>query len=229
LFVTSINEAKTAAKFLAKQRNIAEAGVFYINDDFGLGGFNEFKKSYAELGGQVVWQESWEKGGTNFRNALAKLPKNLKSLYIIGYEAGLGLAVKQAREAGFSGTIMTTVGLSVPPWRAAAGAAANGAYYTAAEFSTTQPNPTAQAFISTFKTKFQTEPNAFSAFAYDLATLVGRAAMSANGDPEKTAQLLASAPAMEGANGLLSFDANREVPLPLKVMQVDNGAEIPVQ
>ena len=152
LFVTAENEATAMSKFL-HGKGINRCAVFYINDDFGLGGLNTFTKDYAAVGGQVTWSESWRKDGSDFRSSLQKIPPGTPALYIIGYEAGLGLSVKQARETGFTGNICTTVGMSLPPWRSAAGEAAEGVFFTNTDYTPDSSRPETKAFVAAFQAK----------------------------------------------------------------------------
>jgi len=224
-FVTAKNEAQTMSQFLRKDKDISKVGVFFINDDFGLGGVKEFEKSFAESGGEVVWKDSWEKGKTDFKSSLFKIPKDAQALYVIGYEAGLGLAVRQARETEFQGIICTTVGMSVPPWRAAAKEAADGVFYTSTGFSPDNPEPNAVNFVKTFQELYGDKPNSFAAFAYDSMFLLGKAIQSNGDNPLAVAKTLAVTAPIQGVFGNIRFNEEGEADLPLAIWQFKDGRE----
>jgi branched-chain amino acid transport system substrate-binding protein len=233
LFVTAENEATTMATFLSK-KGIKSCAVFYINDDFGLGGLNVFRKEFATSGGTLAWTESWEKGGADFRSSLQKIPRDVSALYVIGYEAGLGLSVKQAREIGYSGLICTTVGMSVPPWRAAAAEAAEGVYFTNTDFSANSERAETKAFVDAFQKMHGSKPNPFSAFAYELTLSLGRAlhdASSTNGapTPKVVSSSLQSSPSRATSLGPIQFGTKRDANPVLSVWTIRNGEEQPVE
>ena len=233
LFVTAENEAATMSRYLGS-KGVKRAAIFYINDEFGLGGLKRFGEQFPKTGGQVVWSDSWEKGGSDFRSSLQRMPKDVEALYIVGYEAGLGLSVKQAREIGYGGLICTTVGMSLPPWRAAAAEAAEGVIYTNAGFTPDSTHPATRDFVVRFKAMHGVAPNAFAAFAYDAAMAVGRSIQSvaAKGEvptPAAVSKQMLSSPALDGALGTVQFDSVGEADLPLAIWTFKDGKESPVK
>jgi branched-chain amino acid transport system substrate-binding protein len=231
LFVTAENEASAMSRFL-NGRQVTKAAVFYINDDFGLGGLEAFTRDYGAAGGTVVWKESWRKDGTDFRSSLQKLPKDAQALYIIGYEAGLGLSVKQAREAGYTGIICTTVGMSLPPWRAAAGEAAEGVFFTNTDYTPASTRLETKNFVDAFRSKHGSAPNSFSAFAYEMAMSLGLAVQdqAKSGLPIEASFLSKKLQSMQprpSSLGLIRFGEERDANPELSIWTIRNGQEQP--
>lgn len=231
LFVTAENEASAMSRFLI-DRGVTKAAVFYINDDFGLGGLNTFTRDYGVAGGTVAWKESWRKDGTDFRSSLQKLPKDAQALYIIGYEAGLGLSVKQARETGYTGLVCTTVGMSLPPWRAAAGGAAEGVFFTNTDYTPESPRLETKSFVDAFRAKHGSTPNSFSAFAFEMAMSLGLAIQdeAKSGLPIKASAISEKLQSMQprpSSLGSIRFGKERDANPELSIWTIRNGQEKP--
>jgi len=59
-------QGKIVAKWVI-EKGFKNAAILYLNNDYGTGLKDGFKEEYAKLGGQVVIEEAFEKGATDFR------------------------------------------------------------------------------------------------------------------------------------------------------------------
>jgi len=228
LFVTSENESRKMAQFASDRLNVKKVGVFYINDEFGLGGLNTFKESFGNRGGQVIWEEAYEKTGSDFRTSLLKAAhaKEMGALYIIGYDRAFAIAVKQAREAGIKVPLLTSIGMSVPEWIALAGAGAESAYVTATRFEPTAPDTTVKSFVERYEARFAKKPNVLAAFTYDSFKLLLEAFRAGGRTPQELALQLGKISDYPSTVGNVSFADSREANIKLVIRKVMDGKAI---
>lgn len=228
LFVTSENESRKMAEFASEKLSVKKVGVFYINDEFGLGGLKTFKQSFAERGGTVVWEEAYEKTGSDFRTSLLKAARarDIQALYIIGYDRAFAISVKQAREAGIKVPILTSIGMSVPEWISLAGASAEGVYVTATRFEAGSSSENIRAFVEKYNKRFGKNPNVLAAFTYDSFKLLVEGFRSGAKSPEELGQKLRQVKEYPGTIGNVSFVDSREANIKLVIRKVVNGKPI---
>ena len=97
-------EAADEAKMIADKANslgYKRLAIIYLQNDFGLKHFDAFKASVANNSGNLVAEEPFAFGVTDFRTALTKI-KAAKpdALYIVNNGSGVGEITKQAVELG---------------------------------------------------------------------------------------------------------------------------------
>jgi branched-chain amino acid transport system substrate-binding protein len=227
-FVTSENESRKMAEFTNDNLKVKNVGVFYINDDFGLGGLNTFKESFKSYGGNIVWENSYEKTGSDFRTILQKAAsiRNLEALYIIGYDRAFAIAVRQAREAGIKVPILSSIGMSVPEWINIAGASAEGVYVTATKFEPASNDSGIKAFVEKYNSQFGKDPNVLAAFTYDSFKLIIEAFSNGANTPQELAEKLKLIKKYEGTIGNVNFDESREANIDLIIRKVVDGKPV---
>lgn len=102
------------ARYMAKRyKNIA---VLYSETDFGLGGYQSFKKEYEKDGGTILITEAFNPQELDAHNlALKILDKKPESIFLIGsYSAGYRNVIKSLKLYGYDGFIFTDVAYSMP-------------------------------------------------------------------------------------------------------------------
>lgn len=226
-YVTSDNESKKMADFTYNKLGIKNAGIFYINDDFGIGGLKTFRNKCIELGGKVVWEGSYEKTGSDFKTTLLKATNSkMEALYIIGYDKAFAIAVKQAREVGMKLPILASIGMSVPEWIKIAGESAEGIYVTATRFEPGFNNPKIKTFVEKYNKQFGKDPNMLAAFTYDSFKLIIEAFSKGANSPQELAEKLKKINNYEGTIGNISFDISREGNIDLIIRKISDGKPV---
>ena len=146
-----------------------------------------------------------------------------RQLYVIGYDKAFALAVKQAREVGYKGYILTSIGMSIPTWLKLAGSAAEGIYLTATRFDVNSPVPEIQQLVRRYRRRFGKDPNMMSAFTYDAVKLIVHAINEGGWTPEGIKKALLQTKNFPGIIGSITFNLNGEADMPLIVKTVKNG------
>ncbi len=188
------------------------------SSDYAKGLMKAFEDQFTKLGGTIVAKESYQDKDTDFTSVLTKLKGlDFDLLYIPGYYNEAGLIIKQAKELGIDVTIVGPDGFDSTTFIDLAGAAnLNDVYFTTA-YTTVGASAELQAFIDAYKAEYNTEPNMFSALAYDATNLLIQAVEAAgSNDATKIQQALANVQ-FSGVTGSFSFN---EAHTPIKSVLV---------
>jgi branched-chain amino acid transport system substrate-binding protein len=126
------------------------------------------------------------------------------------------------------------------------GEAMNGCYYTN-HWSLDQEKPALQSFLTQYRAKFKSDPDAIGGLAFDAANILfeamtklaaddpaafkGLASSQAGSDERKAAtkkirDLIAATANYEGATGTITLDANRDATKPAVVIEIKNGKKV---
>lgn len=220
---SDIYEAKLMASYMYKRFKKNITAVLYINNDYGIGVFNEFIDTFKKHGGSIRISENYNKGTINFRTQLSKIIKsNPDALYLVGYTE-LGLIVNQFKELGGRCQIFSTALFEDQEILKTAGKNADGIIFTSITFDNDSKDPNAVEFRKNYYSKYGKYPDGFAAVAYDGIKIVYDALKNNPDDTEKVVQNLLNVNNYNGLLGNLNFDKNGDVILPIKLKIVDNN------
>jgi branched-chain amino acid transport system substrate-binding protein len=198
-----------------------------IGSDYSVGLANAFVKTYKELGGEIVADESYNKGAVDFRAQLTSIKaKGPQAIFVPGYYTDVGLLSKQARELGLNVPLMGGDGWDSEKLYEIGGQALDGSFFSN-HYSVDDPSPRIRAFVEAYKTKFAGQvPDSLAAQGYDamkiLADAMGRAP-SLEGPALREA--LAATKNFDGVTGNINIDANRNALKPAVVLKVAPGGK----
>ncbi len=177
-----------------------------------------FKKRFAELGGTLLLEDTYQFGDKDFSAQIAKvksLPKQPDFYYISAMPDDIGTTVKQFREAGISGPIVGGDGYDTPLLVQVAGAAADNTYFTThALMDADNGSPAVKKFMAAYKAEFGHEvENAFAALGYDTMRLIVDAVRRAgSNDGKAIAKAIEATQGFPGVAGELNYSASAHVP-----------------
>lgn len=212
----------TAMANYAYQNNAKRAAVItQMGDGYssGLGGY--FKEAFSGLGGQIVSEQQFQAGQTDFRAILNNInAQNPDIIFAPSSLTAAPLIIRQARELGITAVIAAGDTWENSAVVGEAGATAEGVVLTAAFDESEPANDEAAAFIKGFREYLRTEKQdeaipAVSALGYDAYLAAIKAIEAANStDPAAIREALSSV-VIEGATGTIAFnetgDANKNL------------------
>ena len=169
------DSAQASAMAVFARENLGKTKAVVYSDatsDYAKGLAEDFVSKFEALGGEVVAQESYSSGDTDFNAALSKISEeDFDVLYVPGYYSESGLIIKQARDAGISQTILGPDGMDSPKLAELAGEEnLNDVYFTTA-YTTVDASEELTSFIEAYKAEYNEEPDMFSVLAYDATNL----------------------------------------------------------
>lgn len=195
-------------------------------NDYAKGLAEDFVAKFEDLGGEVVAQENYTSGDTDFNAALSKIKElDFDVLYVPGYYNESGLIIKQAREAGITQTILGPDGMDSPKLAELAGKEnLNDVYFTTA-YTTVDASDELTSFIEAYKAEYDEEPDMFSVLAYD-ATNLGLQALEKAGKTGEAFNEAIKNIEFTGLTGSFTFDEEHTPLKKVLVVELENGVQV---
>lgn len=219
-------QGEVMAKFAKENLNANTVAVMVNNSsDYSDGVANSFAKEAERLGLQVVAREGYSDGDKDFRAQLTKIVSlNPDVLFVPDYYEQDSLIAIQAREVGITSTILGPDGWDgvVKTVDKSSYSAIEGVYF-ANHYSVKDEAEKVQNFINNYKAKFNDEPSAFSALAYDAVYIVKEAIEKAGTtDKEALAKAIKEAD-FNGVTGHLTFDDKNNPVKGVTIIKIVDG------
>ena len=180
-------QGRNMALYLRKVAKVSKVASLVVNDDYGLDSLRQCKRVFLKLGGSWIKEEVFEQRDINIRDPATKvIATKPDAIYIAGRELSLANAVRQTRELGFKGVIVSNNGFDTPTVFKAVGKAGNGVVFTSSTFDTRRPATPVQAgFIKEYLRRFKQEPDYNSAHGYTIGQALTAAIGKVGGNREK--------------------------------------------
>lgn len=218
-------QGSTMAKFAHETLKVKQVAILKdVKNDYSVGLAEFFERTFTGLGGQIVANESYSEGDTEFRAVLTAIrSKSPQAIYIPGYYTEVGLIARQARELGLKVPMLGGDGWDSEKTLEIGGDAVNGSYYTN-HYSAEDPSPVVQGFIQKYKAKHGEVPDAMAVLGYDAARILIDAMKRAGStDGPKVRDALAQTKGYAGVSGSITIDAERNSTKNIVVLKIDGG------
>jgi len=210
--VQGVKQAEYATEVL----QATTAYVAHDTDAYGTGLKDVFVAEFAELGGEVVGTQGWEKGQTDFAALVTSVTtENPDLVYVASFDPEAAAFITQLRTAGYEGDFMGGDGVITEQFLTLAGDNAEGAHLTKPA-----PNPAPEQFQTDFEESagFAWDRDPYTAESYDAYTAIFNAltevAEVVDGNLEIDLDALNDAihaQDFEGVSGHISFDDHGDV------------------
>jgi branched-chain amino acid transport system substrate-binding protein len=173
------------ADLAIKTLGLKRVAVLHLNTDWGRTSKDVFVKAAAERGAQVVASEGYLPDEKDFRSTLVRV-RDAKpdGIVLISYYADGALIAGQVRNTGIT-LPLVAVGSVYSPKFIELGADAVNGVYTNTTFFPEEPRAEVQNFVKRFRAKYNREPDAFNAYAYDAVVLAAHAINAAGSTDRK--------------------------------------------
>lgn len=215
---------KIASSYAFKELGVKKAALITELTDYAKGLRTVYKESFTALGGEIVADETYTTGDTDFRTQILKIKSSKPDVvYVVPQTTPPGLTIiKQLRENGVQAKITTAEVLldrqivkdNVQTLEGVIGVEVAVDYVN---------NPKAKAFFDAHKAKFNKEPGSFAANAYDAAFIIAEALKVNGTDTEKIRDWLYALKDWEGAVGKITFDSHGDPIMSENVRRIENG------
>jgi len=218
------------AQFAAKTLH-AKRGALMVDrkNDYSTGLEKVIKEVFPKLGGEIVVTQSYQAADQDFNAQITSIKgTNPDVIFVPGYYGDVGLFAKQARDKGVTVPIVGGDGWDSPSLYQIGGAALNGCYFSN-HYSPDDADPLVQKFVSDYKTRYGSVPDALAATAYDAARIMFDAIKRAN-SLEGTAirNALAATKEFPGVTGKVTFNENRDAVKPIVMIKIEDGGKFVV-
>ncbi len=185
----------------------------YINNDWGVGLAEIFKKTYQGAGGKILDEFAHDEGKTDYRSEVLRIRKSTpKAVVNLTYIKEGATILKQAYESDLKTQWLMGSASKSPKLVELAGETAEGVIGTYPTFS--QETPQYQAFKAAWDKKYPDKKiPVFGEYNYDMVKLTARALKLAKSmAPDDLRQAMIEAgKGYVGVTGEKTFDANGDV------------------
>jgi branched-chain amino acid transport system substrate-binding protein len=218
-------QGQVMAKFSRENLKLNQVAVLTDNKSaYSIGLAKVFTEEFQKLGGQVVANESYSKGDTDFRAQLTAIKRvKPEGVFVPGYYTDVGLIARQARELGLKVPLLGGDGWESEKLFELGGSALNGSYFSN-HYALDNPDPLLKAFAEKYQKIYGSQPDSVAALAYDATRLaidaMGRA-------PDLSGKALRDAIAatkdFPGVAGKITINEKRDAEKQAVVLKVTDG------
>ena len=222
-------QGEVMARYTFEDLGVKKAALLVdIAQDYSVGLANFYKKTFEELGGEIVSDTKYNTGDQDFSAQLSQIiASGAEALFFPGYFGDVALIAIQGRELGYTGQYLGGDTLHNPTLVELAGDAAEGliaSTFFVDDEELAKDNPEAEKFIKLFKEKYNESPNAVSVLTYDSYNLMLDAIERAGSfDPAAIRDALAATKDFLGAGGSITIDEIGDAVKPAILVKIVNG------
>jgi branched-chain amino acid transport system substrate-binding protein len=219
------------AKFAANTLKVKKAAILVdVRNDYSVGLQTFFRENFKQLGGQIVSEQSYSEGDSDFHAQLTQIKSaSPEAIYVPGYYTEVGTIARQARELGITVPLLGGDGWDSPRLFEIGGDALNGCFISN-HYSVDDPAPAIQKFVSDYRSRYKQTPDALAALGYDAAKILADAISRAGStDGNKIREALVVTKDFPGVTGQITIDKDRNAVKPAVVLKIDNGKFVYVE
>jgi branched-chain amino acid transport system substrate-binding protein len=198
--------------------------LFDFKQDYSVGLADFFRKTFQELGGEIVADERYTSGDIEFRAQLTTI-RSAKpdAIFVPGYYTEVGLIAKQARELGIDVPLLGGDGWDSDKTLEIGGAAVDG-YYFSTHYAADSDDPRVREFVERYRAETSEQPDAMAALGYDAAHILADAITRAGStDGPALRAAIAATKDYAGVTGRITIDGQRNAVKDAVVLKIEDG------
>ena len=193
-------------------------------DDYSSGIAEAFVAKAEELGMQVVADEKYQDGDVDFKSQLTNIKgQNPDVLFLPVYYEDLRLISAQAKEVGVTAQLCGADGWDSVLTDNFDSSVLNGGVFCS-QYSTESTDERVQNFISTYKEKYEMDPNMFAVLAYDATNMMAQAISDAGSTDSQAIIDAMAALEYDGLTGHMTFDEDRNPKKSAVIVSIQDNA-----
>lgn len=206
--VSDRQQAEALGRYATESLHAKKIAVISDGTGYGVGLADEFKKTIAAAGAQVVTDERVKFTDSRFDAIVSKIKRaQADAVLFAGLDYQAAPLAVQLHKAHLQLALLTPDGACTDELLHTAGAAAEGQHCTRNGLPVDQMAG-AESFVANYRAKFTSEPTVAARYAYDAAKVLVDAVRRAESvEPEKLRSALAST-TFKGLTGTIAFDAD---------------------
>lgn len=216
-------QGKVMADFATGDLKAQTAAILYNNgDDYSKGLAEAFKSTFS---GTIVDTETYNPGDKDFNAQLTKIAtKKPDVLFLPEYYSDVGVIAREARNMGITATFLGGDGFDSPQLFSIGGDAVNGVYFSH-HFSPSDTSEVVTKFISDYKAKYNSEPDAFAALTYDTGKVLCECIKKAGSTDANAIKNALKDYNAAGVTGNIKFDSDRNAVKTAVIIKTVDGKE----
>lgn len=213
------------ADYIFKQRKLKRIGVVRTQTRYARVGVAKFFDEAKRMGHVPALETKFERGDSDFSQQIRMLQgAKLDAVVIWGEAKEAGLILKQMRAAGMKQPVFGSSRTGYPETVAIAGDAAEG-FVATSPLDPSRTDGRWIEFVQRYRAKYNVEPDAYAAYAYDGMNLLIVAVEKAGLNRGKVMDAFREYvnKTYDGVTGTAHFDATLNNIAPLGLARVEGG------
>ena len=224
-------QGRVMAQFAKETLEVNAAAVLTQRGEVYTEGIAEFfTVHFSGFGGEIVAEEFYESGATDFAEQLARIAEAApEAVFLSGLPPEVALVTQQARSLPLQNAAgEPTLFLGADAWDNPTlldneEAAVDGSFFSS-HFSPDTDEPGARAFIDAYRTLYGIAPTGGDAVSYDAVRLLLEAAERAGSlDADAIRRQLSATERYAGATRIAGYNENRHPAKSAVIMTIENG------
>lgn len=218
-------QGELMASYAAEKLGASTVAVLYdMADDYSSGIAEAFVAKAGELGLTVVAEEKYQDGDVDFKSQLTNVKgQNPDVLFLPVYYEDLRLIAAQANEVGVTSTLCGADGWDSVLTDNFDSSVLDGGVFCS-QYSTESTDERVQNFISTYKEKYEIDPNMFAVLAYDATYMMATAIENAGSTDSQAIIDAMAALEYDGLTGHMTFDEDRNPQKSAVIVSIQDNA-----
>ena len=201
-----------------------KAAILFDNaNDYSKGLTETFKANFLALGGEIVAEESYNTGDKDFAAQITKIKGTSPDvIFIPDYYSTVSVIAKQVREQGITVPMMGADG-----WDGVTAEAGDEVIdcYFSNHYAADSDDADVKRFVAAYKAKYNEDPNALAALAYDsIVILTDAIAKAGSMDSQKIRDALAATD-KKVVTGQIKFNEKRNPVKSAVMVKIVKGAD----
>jgi branched-chain amino acid transport system substrate-binding protein len=226
---TDLSHGAQLARYAREKLAASQAGIIYINDDYGRGLRLSFATEFRRLGGTVVEEDPSLSATPSLEPYLSRM-RQIGGVDVLMLATERGGAELALREKGRLGISWPVIGGDALTGIEAAGSLAEGVRVSSA-YLADAPGDRNAVFVTAYGRAYEGQrPDHRGAGAYDILQLLAHALGAAGVDRRAVRNYIARVgtdlPSFDGVTGTIAFDAHGDVPAKPVVIGVVQGGRL---
>jgi branched-chain amino acid transport system substrate-binding protein len=222
-FPSDTLEGRVMAEYAVRRMKIRNVAILYIDKEYGQGLEQVFKNRFTGLGGNVVYDKPYPESSSDFSAYIKEIKDSgADSVYLPGYYTEIAAILAEIKKQQLNVKVLSAQGMATPMILEIAADAAEGVVFPQPPYDPESQDPAIKKFVDTFRGKFRTKPDIYSAFAYDSLWVVAKAIDRCEKYPEDLRAKIADT-SHHGLTGEISFDSGGDVDIQPRMFQVKGG------
>lgn len=167
-YISAATIGNWIATYVKDSIDSGSLGIFHSKTAYSTSVKNALLKKSEEIDLPIQFDIAYDETERDFKSLVSDwIHMGTKVVFIDGIGTGLGTMIKQTREAGYSGIIVSTLLVTDPDVREAAGDALTNIRYLDFAYDPDSGDPGAVEFRNAYKNKFGDEPTLWAVIGYD--------------------------------------------------------------
>lgn len=219
-------QGEALANYIAKDLKFKRAAILRdVKSDYSMGLADFFKRTFVAQGGQIVADNSYSKGDSDFRAQLTGMKASRPEvLFVPGYYTDIGQIAIQARDLGMNQPLVGGDGWESPKLIEIGGKALEGSFYSN-HYHADDPADAVRNFVEKYNQRYGQKPDSLAALGYDsmkvLAAAMGRVEKI---DGPSLRDEIAKTSNFAGVTGIITLGPDRNpVNKKLVVLEIKGG------